>query len=216
MTSVEVDPSVAAQARDALHRTGQRPTLAVADGLAGYPEGAPYDRLIATCSVRRVPSAWLEQVRRGGRILVTVTGWLFAFALARLTVRPDGTADGSFLTSDVSFMIARSQEPPGNMHIPAPDEGVESGSSVAPDVFDGWKSRWVVQCAVPWAQHARMSVYGEPLADYLVDARSGAFAVVRKGRDGVVLVRQGGPERLWNTRCRPGGVATNPMYKRSV
>ncbi|MGH3328802.1 MAG: hypothetical protein ACRDPT_13590 [Streptomycetales bacterium] len=170
----------------------------MADGLAGYPEGAPYDRLVATCSVRRIPSAWLEQVRPGGRILVTVTGWLFAFGLVQLTVRPDGTAEGSFLTSDVSFMIARSQAPPGNMHIPAPDEGAERESTVGPDVFDDASSRWVVQCAAPWAEHARMGVYGEPVADYLVDARSGAFAVLRKGPDGVVLARQGGPERLWD------------------
>jgi len=198
VTSIELDPAVGAQARVGLERVGYAPRLVIGDGLAGHEDGAPYDRLIATCSVRRIPPAWLRQVRPGGIILVTVTGWLYTCALARLTVAANDTAEGEFLTDDVSFMIARPQAPPGNMQIPGPDEGAERTARVGPAVLDDWTSRFVAQCAAPWAQHARMSLHEAPIADYLIDARSNAFAIVQRQPHGAATVRQGGTPRLWD------------------
>src|SRR5690606_16996328 len=63
VATVEVDPAVAGAALDSLRAAGYRPAVAVADGSAGHPEGAPYDRLIATCSATAVPPAWIDQVR---------------------------------------------------------------------------------------------------------------------------------------------------------
>lgn len=41
----------------------------VADGHHGWPERAPFDRIIATASVSEVPPAWLSQLAEGGRIV---------------------------------------------------------------------------------------------------------------------------------------------------
>ena len=68
VTSVEYDRHAALRARLALEDSGYAPTLVVGDGLAGYDKNAQYDRLIATCSVRYIPMAWMEQVRDGGTI----------------------------------------------------------------------------------------------------------------------------------------------------
>lgn len=41
----------------------------VTDGLAGHPAAAPYDRAVAWCVPPRLPQAWIDQVRDGGRIV---------------------------------------------------------------------------------------------------------------------------------------------------
>ncbi len=69
VTSVEVDPGVAAQAAANVAAAGYDPHLVIGDGAEGYPDNSPYDRVQATCAIRRVPGAWLRQTRPGGVIV---------------------------------------------------------------------------------------------------------------------------------------------------
>ena len=48
-------------------------TSNVGNGAAGWPEGARYDRIIATCATRRIPGAFLNQLKPGG-ILIAPEG----------------------------------------------------------------------------------------------------------------------------------------------
>lgn len=70
--SVDVDPELVESASRRLAELDYRPTLVAADGIDGLPEHAPYDRIIATCAVPRVPWAWAEQTHDGGMVLVDV------------------------------------------------------------------------------------------------------------------------------------------------
>ncbi|MDA0564502.1 methyltransferase domain-containing protein [Streptomonospora sp. S1-112] len=111
VTTVEVDPALAGRARAALAAAGFHPCAVVGDGTAGWPERAPFDRVIATAAVRWVPHAWVAQTRPGGRIL---TPWGTAFhngTLLRLEVAGDGTAHGHF-DGDAGFMWVRGQRTP--------------------------------------------------------------------------------------------------------
>lgn len=75
--SVDVDRGLVESARERLAGFGCRPHLAVADGVEGWPEHGPYDRIIATCAVPRIPKAWLDQVadrRDSGRKSSVPTG----------------------------------------------------------------------------------------------------------------------------------------------
>ncbi len=52
---MEVDPALSMQAAVNLKNVRLDPHVVSGDGSAGYPPGAPYDRIISTCSVRSVP-----------------------------------------------------------------------------------------------------------------------------------------------------------------
>lgn len=109
VTTVEVDLTLAEQARAALDRAGFHPTVVIGDGAAGHPLGAPYDRVLATCAVGVVPYSWVEQTKPGGHIL---TPWGTEYcngALARLTVTEDGRASGRFDPLTLAFMRLRAQ-----------------------------------------------------------------------------------------------------------
>ncbi|MGK5531760.1 methyltransferase domain-containing protein [Streptomyces sp. URMC 129] len=108
VTSVEIDASLVRRAVRVLADAGYRPHVVWGDGELGWPDGAPYDRLISTSAVRRVPLAWLEQVRPGGEI---VTPWYPNYhgrGLMWLRVGEDGTARGWFHGGE-SFMPVRGQ-----------------------------------------------------------------------------------------------------------
>jgi protein-L-isoaspartate(D-aspartate) O-methyltransferase len=44
----------------------------VGDGFLGWPEHAPFDKIIVTCSPEKVPPALVEQLREGGRMVIPV------------------------------------------------------------------------------------------------------------------------------------------------
>lgn len=70
VTSIDLDTSVVAAARDALAATRHRVTTARGDGRAGWAEGAPYDRIVVTASTPTIPSAWWEQLAPDGSLVV--------------------------------------------------------------------------------------------------------------------------------------------------
>jgi protein-L-isoaspartate(D-aspartate) O-methyltransferase len=61
------------KARDNL-RTLRLPNvhLLLGDGMLGYPKGAPYAGIIAAAGGEAVPSAWIEQLAVGGRLVAPV------------------------------------------------------------------------------------------------------------------------------------------------
>jgi methyltransferase of ATP-grasp peptide maturase system len=204
VTSIEVDPGVAAKAAAALRHAGYAPNLVVGDGLNGVPEHAPYDRVIATCSVRHIPRAWLDQTRPGGRILVTVTGWLRGYGLAALDMGDDGIAEGRFLPGTISFMIARPQAPPtisDDQRSTAFKELADAEprpAVVGPDIRKDWTGTFVAQLALPTAQEQVIRIDGGPWITYYFDTANGSAASLTPESDGGWTVRQSGRVRLWD------------------
>ncbi|MGC0312151.1 ATP-grasp peptide maturase system methyltransferase [Kitasatospora acidiphila] len=192
ITSIEVDPGVAARAATSLKAAGFAPHLVVGDGLAGHRPEAPYDRLIATCAVRTLPYAWLHQVRPGGKILVTFSGWMFAYGLGLLTVTRPGEATGRFLPGHTSFMIARPHDRPPRQN-PALLPGDETSTCLDPAVLSSWTGSWVAQLAAPSAERI-----GAGSQQILADHATGSQARTASDGDGGWTVTQRGPLRLWD------------------
>ncbi|MBF6328299.1 protein-L-isoaspartate O-methyltransferase family protein [Nocardia transvalensis] len=72
--SVEIDPELAAAARERLRRSAGSVTVHTVDGWAGVPDAAPFDRIIATVGVYDLSPHWLAQLREGGIVVVPL--WL--------------------------------------------------------------------------------------------------------------------------------------------
>jgi protein-L-isoaspartate(D-aspartate) O-methyltransferase len=67
--SVEIDPGLAATARENLRRAGAtNVSVEVGNGLAGLPAHAPYDAIMVSGAVDAVPQALLDQLKPGGRL----------------------------------------------------------------------------------------------------------------------------------------------------
>ncbi|MGH3866908.1 MAG: methyltransferase domain-containing protein [Pseudonocardiaceae bacterium] len=110
VTTIEVDPILAARARTALSTAGYgQVTVLTGDGTHGHRLGAPFDRVLSTVAAPRVPYEWIAQTRPGGLV---VTPWNSAYkpaGLLSLTVGPNGTATGGLVNKTVSFMPLRDQ-----------------------------------------------------------------------------------------------------------
>lgn len=106
VASIELHPGLAAQAADHLARLGYQPALAVGDGALGFPAGAPYDRILATCAVPAIPPAWIEQLAPGGRIVADLRGDA-ASSLAVLDKSAPDTVQGRLLAQPGLFMWLR-------------------------------------------------------------------------------------------------------------
>ena len=69
--SIEIVPALASEAVQRLRELGiGNVELRQGDGYHGWPEQAPFDRIIVTAAAPTIPPALLEQLRPGGRMVI--------------------------------------------------------------------------------------------------------------------------------------------------
>src|SRR5262249_14748693 len=69
--SIEIVESLGRSAAERLHRLKYNNVKTkVGDGYLGWPEHAPFDKIIVTCSPENVPKPLIDQLKEGGRLLV--------------------------------------------------------------------------------------------------------------------------------------------------
>jgi protein-L-isoaspartate(D-aspartate) O-methyltransferase len=89
--TIEIVPSLAARARDLLAELGYTNIHArQGDGYAGWPDAAPFDKIIVTAAPPEIPQALVDQLAVGGRLIVPVGEEL---GLQMMTI-VEKTADG--------------------------------------------------------------------------------------------------------------------------
>ncbi|MFE9400446.1 methyltransferase domain-containing protein [Streptomyces sp. NPDC006530] len=102
VTTVDLDPEITESARAHLEAAGYRPAVITGDGARGAPARAPFDRIMATCTVGSVPQDWPAQCRPGALILAPL-----ATGLIRLEVTCPDRAEGRFLHTPAYFVPLR-------------------------------------------------------------------------------------------------------------
>ncbi len=71
--SIEIVESLGKHAQQTLKRLKYtNVTVKIGDGYLGWPEKAPFDKIIVTCSPEKVPQPLIDQLREGGRMIIPV------------------------------------------------------------------------------------------------------------------------------------------------
>lgn len=202
VTTVEVDPRISSEAAHCLRSAALSPArLVVGDGLAGWPEAAPYDHIHSTAAVRRVPRTWLEQTRPGATI-VTPWGTPYANAgLLRLVTGERGAPSYGRFVANVSFMWMRAQRPHA-VTLPPTEPDLCGPSAIDPDLaLSNVDVAFTIGLHVPDARYVHTWDTSNPVATYRIALSdgNGSWASVRYASwDAPDAVRQWGTRRLWD------------------
>ncbi|MFJ5121555.1 protein-L-isoaspartate O-methyltransferase [Kitasatospora sp. NPDC088548] len=199
VTSIELDPDLASQARYRLYAADLRPTVLAGDGTLGHPEGAPFQRAHFTAAVQRVPSAAVEQVEPGGVILVPYGTPFCNGGLLRLTVAEDGQSASGPFVEDVSFMWVRDQRPDSGAFDIEDVRHAASGIDPA-EVAEQTHAAFAIGLRMPdlfrqdvWAGYDRFGTGRAEVWDGV------SYAHCRLADwDGKHAVSQSGPRNLWD------------------
>lgn len=69
--TIEIIPELSTQAQQRLQHLGfSNIHFHIGDGSLGWPEFAPFDRIIVTAGCSEIPPALVDQLARGGRLLI--------------------------------------------------------------------------------------------------------------------------------------------------
>jgi len=90
--TVEIVHGLAEFARKNIMKAGygDRVTIVCADGSMGYPEKAPYDRIVVTAAAPEIPKPLIEQLKPNGIMLLPVGSASLFQSLMKITKRADG------------------------------------------------------------------------------------------------------------------------------
>ncbi len=134
VVSVDIDADIAERAQSALSDTAV--TVVCGDGAFGYPDGAPYDRIIATVGAWDLLPEWTLQLAPGGRIVFPLD-----LGGAQCSVAFE-YADGAWVSRSVvlcGFMRMRGTEAGPESHAPVDADlqvMLPTGGTVPVDVAD--------------------------------------------------------------------------------
>jgi protein-L-isoaspartate O-methyltransferase len=204
VATIEIDPAIAEHARKALGKTGLPVTVITGDGTLGHPEQAPYDRVMCTASALRVPYAWVEQTRPGGRVVLPLAGSFKRGAFLCLIVGDDGTARGRF-HGGASFMRLRNQrDDKGLWRVWSPESAeyydedpddvqVTTTRAYHPEPFTDFEAGFAFGARLPGWVAGRRRMDGILLMSH---SASGSWATVVPGEEEHRVYHEG-PRRLW-------------------
>ena len=191
VATVDIDPTLVESAAQSLAECGFAPVCEVSDGVQGFARDAPFDRVLCTCAVSTIPSAWLEQTVPGGLIVTTLNRPIGA-GLVRIVAGDGATGQGRVLPRDGRFMPLRAHRL-ANPSTLLERRGQDSGRSRRTSLPLGA----VLNPSSRFEFFAGLELPGVvAIGDHLLH-QDGSWARHRTDAAGHV-VEQGGPRRLWD------------------
>lgn len=199
--SIDVGAELVATARQRLAAIGCEPQLVARDGIDGWPEHAPYDRIIATCSVPRIPWSWAQQLAVGGKVLVDLKLDTGAGNLVLLR-RYEDRLEGRFTARWAAFMAMRHSAGTVPTRAPKAEPSKQRRTTTPAQPWNTDREVWLLAC---------LNLPADLRHGYTLDPRTRApKATTLSTPDGswceVELtteagssrqIREGGPTRLW-------------------
>lgn len=90
--TIEILPDLGRQAAQRLQRLGYGNVHSkIGNGYLGWPENAPFDGIIVTCSPDHIPQALIDQLAIGGRMVIPISLSVKVEELILIEKRPDGS-----------------------------------------------------------------------------------------------------------------------------
>ncbi|MGH3867933.1 MAG: methyltransferase domain-containing protein [Pseudonocardiaceae bacterium] len=197
VTTVDIDPMLVQTADARLASMGYHPTVITGDGADGYPPNAPYDRFMATCALRRIPSAWLAQAASGARIVAPI-----AKGLISLDAQDADHATGRFLAEGGYFMPLRDSVDDGTARVTGCAKTAKTTgqnhsrrTTLGPrDTFYQQHVGFLLALALP---DVSVGQHGSALDDLIIQDHTGSSARLDSAHDGSFLVTETGSRSLW-------------------
>ncbi|MGH3934174.1 MAG: methyltransferase domain-containing protein [Pseudonocardiaceae bacterium] len=192
VTTIDIDSHLVQAATTRLAAVGYRPTAIAGNGSHGYFPHAPYDRFLATCSLSRIPTAWLAQARPGARVVAPI-----AKGLITLDVADENHAAGHFLSEGGYFMPLRDTAEDADNdteHTATPQTDPRHTELGPRDTFYHQHMRFLITVALP---DLSVGQHGPSLNDLIIRDHAGSTARLDTTDHGTFLVTETGPRALW-------------------
>jgi protein-L-isoaspartate(D-aspartate) O-methyltransferase len=89
--SVEIVETLAQQSDKRIKEMNLPIAVKHADGYFGWPEQAPFDRILITAAANHIPPPLIKQLKPGGKLILPLGNIRYYQTLTILTKNPDGT-----------------------------------------------------------------------------------------------------------------------------
>jgi protein-L-isoaspartate(D-aspartate) O-methyltransferase len=147
--TIEIVDSLGRQAARTLERLGyDNVQVKVGDGYLGWPEHAPFDKIIVTCSPESVPQPLADQLREGGLMIIPV-GERYQQTLYLMRKR-DGELEAERLQPTLFVPMTGAAEEAREVQPDPANPQVLNGGFEEPLQENGYLSGWYYQRQLTW------------------------------------------------------------------
>ena len=150
--TIEIVESLGKKAQRVLERLDyDNVHVKIGDGFLGWPEHAPFDKIIVTCSPEKVPTPLVEQLREGGRMVIPVgeryQQTLYSFTKKDGKLEKEALRPTLFVPMTGTAEDARAVKPdPANPRIVNGDfEAASSDDTMVPGWYYGRQLQWDIK-----------------------------------------------------------------------